>query len=99
MTVPSRNFTARPGPFAAMSLAGAAADGAAALVTRVGKAKLNVKKYPDSSRRFSVIDLLRTRCAADRACRSSHEPAADWAHSANMPAQLSDTEHATHGAP
>ena len=37
----------------------AAADGPIAIVAMVGTAKPNVKKYPDSSRRFSVIDLLR----------------------------------------
>jgi hypothetical protein len=42
----------RSGPFAATSLAGAAtADGEAAIVTTVRTAKLNVKKYPVSSRR------------------------------------------------
>jgi hypothetical protein len=48
------------------------------MVTRVGRAKLNVKKYPDSSRRFSAIDLLRYAMRGrSRLCRSLHEPAVD----------------------
>ena len=43
-------------PFPAIPLpAAAAVDGAAATVTTVGTAKLNVRKYPVSSRRFSVL--------------------------------------------
>ena len=57
-TVPSWSFTVRPDAFAAMPGA-AAADGPIAIVPTVGTAKPNVKKYPVSSRRLSVIDLLR----------------------------------------
>jgi hypothetical protein len=42
-----------------MPLAGAATDGAAVLVTRVGKAQLNVKKYQTHADLVSLIFSVR----------------------------------------
>ena len=54
-TVPSRNFTVRPGRFEAVSAAGAAAPVcSAATVRTVGMVRPNISKPPVSSRRFSL---------------------------------------------
>ena len=71
------DFTVRPDAFAAMPGA-AAADGPIAIVPTVGTAKPNVKKYPVSSRRFSVIDHLRYatrgRSRVSKPSRTSRTP-------------------------